>query len=96
MLRPIFAPLALICSLSVFADDQSYKYQCDLNGTKSDIGAIVTVFLEDGTSTIIQCRVPLSLDFKGDATYKIKASEAQWILFGPHSPVDQISGPHTK
>lgn len=86
--------ILIACSGSSFAGSDQYKYQCDLDGTKSEIGEIVTVFLENGAQVVIQCRVPLLLDFKGEATYKIKANEAQWVLFGPHAPSVGISGPH--
>lgn len=96
MLRALFTAFVLMWPLVSSANDGTYKYQCELAGEKSDVGTIVTVFTEDEVSVVVRCEVPLTLDFKGEAKYKIEASKAQWILFNPKLPIGDISGPHQK
>lgn len=80
MKRILLSALILCTSLVSIASERSHEYQCDLNGGKEPLGTKITIFLEDKTPVLMECKIVLGLSFLGDATYKA-SGKADWVQF---------------
>jgi hypothetical protein len=83
-----------IFSLPLLAVQNEHKYECDLAGEVYNIGEKATIFLEDSTPVLMECKVVLNASFLGNAKYKIAVEKTDWVLYGSNKPMAGIDLPN--
>jgi hypothetical protein len=74
-------------STIAFASKTVSNYVCDLRGTGSEPGEKVTIYLEDESPVLMECKIVLKTSFIGDTKYKVYADKAEWVQLRSGQPI---------